>query len=215
MSDQFGQGGGSGTRSDRRPWEAPGGRDLQRLFDRLPPHSLEAEMAVLGSMIIEPAVIDDVVELIPSGDAFYSESHAVIFDTLRQLHDRTQAGDLVQLTEALKSKGALDDVNGVEYLVRLAEQTPSAASAVHYARIVRDKSQLRSLIDAAGSILYDAYHAGDLDEHGGRAVMDNAERSIFEIARVVPGSYTHRTLHTILRVEDAWGPVLTDNTRQI
>ena len=194
MSDVYAEGAGAavGTRSDRRPgpgrapFGAPGGRDLQRLFDRLPPHSLEAEMAVLGSMIIEPSIIDEVMEVISSGDAFYSESHAVIFDALRQLHDRTQSGDLVQLTEALKSKGALDDigggVDGVDYLVRLAEQTPSAANAAYYARIVRDKAQLRALIDAAGSILYDAYNAGDLDEHGGRAVMDNAERSIFEIA---------------------------------
>lgn len=154
----------------------------RRILNGVPPHSLEAEMAVLGSMIIEPSVIDDVIELVPSGDAFYSESHAVIFDSLRQLHDRTQAGDLVQLMEVLKGKGALDSVNGVEYLVQLAEQTPSAANAAHYARIVRDKAQLRALIDAAGSILFDAYHAGDLDEEGGRAVMDNAERAIFEIA---------------------------------
>ena len=184
MSGFFGSGGSGhgGMRGGGGRGPAPGGRDLQKLFDRLPPHSLEAEMAVLGSMIIEPSVIDEVMELITSGDAFYSEAHAVIFDTLRELHDRVQAGDLVQLQEALRNKGVLEDINGVEYLVRLAEQTPSAANAAYYARIVRDKAQLRALIDAAGSILYDAYHAGELDEHGGRTVVDNAERAIFEIA---------------------------------
>ena len=152
------------------------------MFDRLPPHSLEAEMALLGSMIIDAGVTDDVLELVTTGDAFYAEAHGAIFDALKELHARTQSGDLVQLNETLRSRGVLDDVGGVDYLVRLAEQTPSAVNAVHYARIVRDRSRLRSLIDAAGQIVFDAYHAGDLDSEAGRAVMDDAEKRIFEIA---------------------------------
>ena len=139
-------------------------------------------MALLGSLIIEPGVIDDVMEFVISGDAFYSEAHALLFETIRELHNRTQSGDLVQLTEALKGKKSLDDIGGLDYLVRLAEQTPSAANAVHYARIVRDKYQLRRLIEAAGEILFDAYHTGDGGEDERIHCMDRAEQRIFEIA---------------------------------
>jgi replicative DNA helicase len=159
-----------------------GGRDLQKLFDRLPPNAPEAEMALLGSMILDPNVIDEVLQLVTSGDAFYSESHAAIFDAMRDLHARTQSGDLVQLAGMLKDGGVLDGIGGADYLASLAEQVPTAVNAVHYARIVRDKAQLRNLIDAAGQIIYDAYHAGEHEEDGGRAVIDNAERRVFEIA---------------------------------
>ncbi|MEO1129041.1 MAG: replicative DNA helicase [Planctomycetota bacterium] len=159
-----------------------GGRDLQKLFDRLPPNAPEAEMALLGSMILDPNVIDEVIQLVTSGDAFYSESHAAIFDAMRDLHARTQSGDLVQLAGMLKDGGVLDGIGGADYLASLAEQVPTSVNAVHYARIVRDKAQLRNLIDAAGQIIYDAYHAGEHEEDGGRAVIDNAERRVFEIA---------------------------------
>jgi len=159
--------------------------ELQPLFDRLPPHALEAEMALLGSMIIDHGCIDTVLEFVGSPDDFYSEAHAAIFDALRILHTESRGGDLVALTDAMRSRSMLDDIGGVDYLVRLAEQTPSAASAPHYAKIVRDKAQLRRLIDAAGQIMYEAYHAGGGDGQGGdgaRAVLDAAEQRIFDIA---------------------------------
>ncbi len=157
--------------------------ELQPLFDKLPPHSLEAEMALLGSMIIDHGCIDTVLEMVSSPDDFYAEAHASIFDALRTLHTESRGGDLVALTDAMRTRGTLDEVGGVDYLVSLAEQTPSAASAPHYAKIVRDKAQLRRLIDAAGQIIYDAYHSGGMgDGDGARNVLDSAEQRIFDIA---------------------------------
>lgn len=175
----------SGTLSSpdrpRRPFRAEE-RNLQKLFDRLPPHSLEAEMSLLGSMILDHTVIGDVIEIVPSADAFYSEAHSAIFDAVVRLYDRKQSGDLVQLSEALKDRDVLQDIGGTDYLLNLAQSVPSAASAPYYAEIVREKWQLRRLIDASGEIVYSAYHAGEFGDDGARTVLDQAEQAIFEIA---------------------------------
>jgi replicative DNA helicase len=168
-------------RRDRKRFQAEE-RNLQKLFDRLPPHSLEAEMSLLGSMILDHSVIGDVIEIVPLADAFYSEAHAAIFDALVRLYDRKQSGDLVQLSEALKDRDVFEDVGGTDYLLNLAQSVPSAASAPYYAEIVREKWQLRRLIDASGEIVYSAYHAGEFGDDGARTVLDKAEQSIFEIA---------------------------------
>ena len=101
---------------------------------------------------------------------------------LVEIYDKSQSGDLVQLAEALRARGVLDQVGGTKYLVQLAEAVPSAANAPHYARIVADRARLRKLINAAGEILYDAYHADDSSPEGGKGVVDIAEQRIFEIA---------------------------------
>lgn len=176
----------------RKRDQPKGGHDLQRLFDRLPPHSLEAEMSLLGSMILDYEVIGEVVPIIPSPEAFYSEAHGLIYDALVKLYDKRQSGDLVQLAEALKEKEALEGVGGAEYLIELAEAVPSARKAPVYARIVAEKHRLRQLIDSAGQIIYDAYHAVDLGDGGARTVLDSAEQSILEIAENSIGSDTER-----------------------
>jgi len=170
---------------------APGGsrrgpagppRDMQKLFDRLPPHSPEAEMSLLGSMILDPKVISEVIGVVRSPDEFYVEAHAHIFDALVKTYDTHRSGDLVQLTQALRDRGVLDDIGGPDYLLQLGEAVPTAVSAPHYARIVREKFQLRRLIEAAGQILYDAYHSGDPEAGAAREVLDRAEQAIFKIA---------------------------------
>ncbi|MFU8830023.1 MAG: DnaB-like helicase N-terminal domain-containing protein, partial [Phycisphaerales bacterium] len=171
----------TGTENGRKRFRAED-RNLQKLFDRLPPHSLEAEMSLLGSMILDHSVIGDVIQIVPSADAFYSEAHGAIFDAVVRLYDRKQSGDLVQLSEALKDRDVLDDVGGTDYLLNLAQSVPSAASAPYYAEIIREKWQLRRLIDASGEIVYSAYHAGEFGDDGARTVLDKAEQSIFEIA---------------------------------
>jgi len=139
-------------------------------------------MSLLGSLILDPSVTADVLMIVRSPQAFHSEAHSAIYEALLTLYEKHQAGDLVQLIELLKGKQQLEDVGGAEYLVQLAESVPSAVNAPHYARIVAEKHRLRSLIDAAGQILYDAYHAGDLGPDGAREVMDTAERLIFDVA---------------------------------
>ena len=156
--------------------------DASRLFDQPPPQSEPAEAALLGSIILDHTVLSEVALHVPSGAAFYSERHGAVYDALLQQWDAHQSGDLVQLHAALDDKGLLDDVGGREYLLRLAEAVPSAANATHYARIVAEKARLRRLIDAAGQILHDAYHTGDLGTDGVRETIDKAEQLIFDVA---------------------------------
>jgi replicative DNA helicase len=147
-------------------------------------------------------VTGDVIAMIPGADYFYSEAHAAIFDALVQLYDRHQSGDLVQLSQTLQDNQLLTDVGGAEYLVRLAEGVPSSANAPHYARIVRDKGQLRRLIDAAGQILFDAYHAGDVEGGAAREVLDRAEQSIFKIADQAVGMDSDTLEHLLQETLD-------------
>ena len=152
--------------------------ELAKLFDKLPPHALEAEAALLGSMILDWRVCGDVVEIIKGADDFYKPGHAAIYESLVELYDKHQSIDIVQLNQKLADKQQLEDVGGVEYLMELAESVPSATSAGYYARIVREKAVVRKLIEASGNILYECYNsaepAGDL--------LDRAERDIFELA---------------------------------
>lgn len=153
-----------------------------KLFDRLPPHSIEAEMSLLGSMLLDPQVIPDVLPLVRTGDQFYKEAHAAVFAAILDTYDRHNSGDMVQVAEYLRVRDQLDLIGGTDYLVQLVECVPSAVNAVHYARIVADRAQLRSLIDAAGQILYNAYHSGD-EPDGAKGVTDKAEMAIFNIAQ--------------------------------
>ncbi|MEZ6211560.1 MAG: replicative DNA helicase, partial [Phycisphaerales bacterium] len=162
-------------------------QELARLFDQMPPQSIEAEMCLLGSMILDYQVVGEVISQVPNGSAFYRESHGAVFDALVKLYDERHSGDMVQLLEALKDRGVLEQVGGPDYIVELAQSVPSAANAPFYAKIVREKAQLRKLIDAAGQILYDAYHSASLGDDGAREVLDKAEQQIFDIAEQSAG----------------------------
>ncbi|PHQ79914.1 MAG: replicative DNA helicase, partial [Phycisphaera sp.] len=154
---------------------------VDKLFDRLPPHSLESEMSLLGSMILDPTVIADVLPHVHSDEMFYSAAHAAVFKALIQLYEQHQSGDLVMLVDKLRDAEQLKDIGGEEYLLQLVEAVPSATSAPYYARTVADKHRLRRLIEASGQILYDAYHPSE-DAQGVNEVIDKAESKIFAIA---------------------------------
>lgn len=156
---------------------------IQSLFDREPPRSLEAEMSLLGSMILDPSVIGDVIGLIQGPGDFFKEAHGHIYKALVEVYDAHNSGDLVQIGNLLQERGVLEQIGGGEYLVDLANAVPSAANARHYAKIVGDKAKLRRLIDTAGKIMYEAFHAGDQGPEGARVVIDSAEASVFEIAQ--------------------------------
>ncbi len=166
-----------------RQREGVDGRALDRLFDRLPPHSIEAEMALLGSMIIDPSVIPDVMGVVRGGDRFYSAAHGAIYDTMVRLYDSRRSVDLVQLLDVLRDGGVLEELGGEEYLVRLADSVPSAVAAPHYARTVADKARLRDLIRVAGEVLHEAYHAEASHAEGVRELLDRAEMRVFEVAK--------------------------------
>ncbi len=164
----------SGSGKDKKPRKV----DLARLYESLPPHALEAEMALLGSMILDWQVVGDVIQLIKSPEDFFKPAHGAIYHVLVELYDQQQSIDMVQLNQKLVDKSLLDQVGGLEYLVELAESVPSASSANHYATIVRDKALLRRLIDEAGTILEDCYTSDEAVAD----LLDRVETRIFEIA---------------------------------
>lgn len=167
--------GRTGQRRRQRGGEPPAA--LGALFDRLPPHSLEMETALLGAMILDPKVIGEVILKVKSGDDFYKPAHGEIYNTLVKLYDQHDAGDLALLHSALESRGVLKDVGGAEYLVELAESVPAAINAPFYASVVAEKALIRRLIGAAGEILSSAY----TNESDPKSILDAAQRLVFDV----------------------------------
>jgi replicative DNA helicase len=142
------------------------------------PESLAAEAAVLGSMIIDPQCISDVVEVIEAA-AFYRIEHQIIFDAIISLYEknRGQGLDAVLLRNELENNNRLQEVGGIDYLGRIMESVPSSANVIYYTGIVKDKHLMRQLIQAATEILEDAYSVpGDIAEK-----LNEAERKIFSV----------------------------------
>ena len=159
---------------------------IARQFDRLPPHSIEAEKCVLASIMLEKEVFGQVVQIIDR-DAFFQTDHQVIYDQLVKLYDQNRAIDAVILLEELKKRQLLEEVGGAAYLGEILNSVPSAAHGAHYAGVVREKSLLRQLIAASNDILRDAYAPHEQAD----LVLDKAEKRIFDIAqKKVGGSAT-------------------------
>lgn len=144
---------------------------------RVPPQNIEAEQSVLGAMLVDAAAVSTALELLREED-FYKEGHRYIFATMRELEERSQAIDLITVTEELKKKGQLADAGGLSYLSTLSSAVPTTANVVEYCRIVAEKAALRSLIAASAEIMEDSYQADDIGE-----ILDKAERRIFEISQ--------------------------------
>jgi replicative DNA helicase len=141
------------------------------------PHNLEAEKSVLGAILIHNAAFNHAAELIDAHD-FFRDAHRRIFDRMIALSERGDAIDFVTLKEELSRAGELDEVGGPAYIASLADGVPLSANIVYYAKIVKEKSTLRSLIHSANKILTDAYEAEDEPD----LLLDEAERAIFAIA---------------------------------
>ena len=142
------------------------------------PESLAAEAAVLGSMLLDPECIGQVVELLER-EAFYRIEHRYIFDALIGLYEKNKGIgiDAVLLRDELEKRGFLEEAGGVEYIAKILDSVPSAANVGYYAGVVKDKMLLRELISAAGEILDDAYNqTGET-----REALDEAERRIFAV----------------------------------
>ena len=147
------------------------------LFDaRERPANVDAERAVLGSILLKPDVCDDVALLIRA-EYFADDAHQLLFRHLLDLHDSGKRIDVTIVLERLRTKGDLDRIGGAPALAEIVQSVPHAAHATHYGQIVRDKAMLRSLIDASTDILRDAYDA--LDEP--RELVARAEAKIFSI----------------------------------
>ena len=149
-----------------------------RRFDRVPPHSLDAEVSVLGAALLSRTAASDAVELL-SPDDFYRDAHRVVFEAVTALTTAGEPIDTVTVTDHLARHDRLDEVGGPAALHDLTVATPTAANAAYYARIVRDKALLRRLIDAGTDVARMGYEAADDAEK----VVDRAESVIYEVAQ--------------------------------
>ncbi|MFH0787445.1 MAG: replicative DNA helicase [Pseudomonadota bacterium] len=144
---------------------------------KIPPQNLEAEQSVLGSILLEPEALSRVLEVM-TGEDFYREAHRKIFNAMLDLYQKGTPVDLITLTEILQNKGQLEDIGGASYLISMTDAIPSAIHVDVYARIVREKSILRRLINEATEIASKGYNfAGDAED-----LLDEAEKAIFKIS---------------------------------
>jgi len=152
-------------------------KEKDLMLEKVPPQNNEAEMCVLGSMIIEETAISQVADMIEA-NSFYKDAHKKIFSSIVDLYGAYQAVDAVTLTNDLKKKGFLDQVGGPSYITSLATMVPTAANVKHYAKIVKEKALLRGLINAATEIVTQSYD-GSIDAD---VLLDKAEQIIFDIS---------------------------------
>src|SRR5918992_5486030 len=151
---------------------------IARQFDRLPPHSIEAEMCLLASMMLDKDVVGQCVQIVDR-DAFYQADHQILFDIVVKLYEQNRPIDAVIVREELAKRQLLEEVGGSAYLAQILSTVPSSAHGAHYAGIVREKALLRQLIAASNDILRDAYAPHEQAD----LVLDKAEKKIFDIAQ--------------------------------
>jgi len=145
---------------------------------KVPPHSVEAEQAVLGGLMIDNSSWDQVGDRLSEGD-FYIYDHKVVFRAIGELADKNLPFDIITLSDWLERQKELSDPSVLAYLGTLANETPSAANIGAYAEIVRERSVLRQLIGVGTEIADSAYHAKDRDS---KELLDQAEQKVFAIA---------------------------------
>lgn len=147
-----------------------------QVLDHSPPADIDAELGVLGSILLMPDVCDE-VSLILRADDFYDDAHQRLFRHIQDMHDAGRKIDITLLVDQLKSAGDFETIGGASYLFKISHSVPNAAHARYYARIVREKATLRSLIQASTEILRDAYEARRDPKH----LLSEAEQKIFAI----------------------------------
>jgi replicative DNA helicase len=146
-------------------------------FDRLPPHSIEGEMCLLASMMLDKEIIGMAVQIVDPG-CFYQADHQIIYEVLVKLYEQNRPIDAIILRDELGKRQLLEEIGGQAYLGQILNTVPSAAHGEHYAKIVREKALLRKLIAASNDILRDAYAPHEQAD----LVLDKAEKRIFDIA---------------------------------
>jgi replicative DNA helicase len=146
--------------------------------ERVPPQNLEAEMALLGSILVDREIMPLVSEIVVASD-FYAHIHEAIYAALAHLHERGEPLDKITLVEELRLRGQLDRVGGPSYISALLEAVPTAASAEYYARIVREKAALRGLIHVGAEIA----QIGFENEEDVEGAIDRSEQLVYEVGR--------------------------------
>ncbi|MCE2755449.1 MAG: replicative DNA helicase [Ignavibacteriae bacterium] len=167
----------SGKRKDSREGNMNVPMHYDTLIGKIPPHSMDAEMAVLGAMLLDRAAIPKVIEILKP-EAFYKESHRIMYDAMLKLFTKAVNVDITTLAEELRRLGVLEQIGGTYAVIEVTSMVPTAANVEYYARIVLERYIKRSLISVAGEILVHAYDetTDALEE------VDSAESKIFQIA---------------------------------
>lgn len=161
---------------------------------RIPPHSLEAEMALLGSIMLRQDALYEVMDIV-TVESFYFEKHRMIFETMLELFGKHQPIDILSLSSRLKEKDMLDRVGGAAFLTELSTTVPSSANAKHYAEIVMKKYMMRQLIEASEHLSHLGFNeAGELEE-----ILDQAEKKVFDITERYGGTARFQDLVPLLR----------------
>ncbi len=145
---------------------------------RVPPHNLEAEASVLGSLMLDKDAIIKIADLLKLGD-FYKDDHNLIYETMLALYEEREPIDVLSLSNKLEEKGKLEKVGGSSYLASLVNTVPSAVNVVHYAKVVQKKALLRRLITAASDIIELGYD----ESEDAQKLLDEAEQKIFAVSQ--------------------------------
>ena len=145
---------------------------------RVPPHNLEAEASVLGSLMLDKDAVIKIADLLKLGD-FYKDDHNLIYETMLALYEEREPIDVLSLSNKLEEKGKLEKVGGSSYLASLVNTVPSAVNVVHYAKVVQKKALLRRLITAASDIIELGYD----ESEDAQKLLDEAEQKIFAVSQ--------------------------------
>lgn len=145
---------------------------------RTPPHNIEAEQSVLGSLMLEKDAVIKIADLLKIGD-FYKDDHNIIYEVMLELYEQREPIDVLSISNKLDERKKLEKVGGSSYIASLVSSVPSASHIVHYAKVVQRKALLRRLIKAASEIMEAGYREGDDIEK----ILDEAEKKMFSISQ--------------------------------
>jgi replicative DNA helicase len=163
-------------------------------IDRVPPHALDAERAVLGGILLQNSVIDTVLEII-KGEDFYSEGHAKIFEAALELHRSSTPVDTVTMRDLLSRTNKLAGIGGDDYLLSLTDTIPTIENTKSYANIIREKALVRRLITACQGVAAKGYG----DYGNAQEFLDQAEKAVFDVASVQTRSTVERVRDVVIR----------------
>ncbi|MCX7993159.1 MAG: replicative DNA helicase [Fimbriimonadales bacterium] len=159
------------------------------------PHSTEAEMSVLGSMMLDADALEKVAEILQIED-FYHPAHRTLYEVIHSLYERNMAVDLLTVQEELRRRNQLEDVGGLPALVNIIESVPTAANAEYYARIVQEQAVLRRLLRAAHEII----RIVEEPELELQQILDQAEQAVYQVAERQIGREFLSVNHLVLDV---------------
>ncbi|MES2436864.1 MAG: replicative DNA helicase [Patescibacteria group bacterium] len=176
---------------------------------RVPPQSIDAEMALLGSIMLRPDVMHEILDFIKE-DSFYSQKHRIVYKHMNELFTKSTPIDLLSLSAVLRDQGVLDNVGGATFLTELVNMVPSASNVKHYAEIVQKKHLMRKLIESAEDISSLGYDETiDIEQ-----MLDTAEKKIFEVTNF---SSSQRFIQLNETLSEAWDRLdkLSKNTEEM